>query len=211
MIVRTDLQKQAEKELEQGAIRSRSTIADSSEQFKTSNVYKSLHDLGFIYITAPEEEPPQMSFLTLDSLRNYKEGKSMKPGNIRLNFRKLISAIPEIIPIGYGIANDAPILKICGALGLWKILRDVLTVEITKEQAFVMIALWNHCDSNHKIVLESGMAATNELRNRCSEPELTTHEYNRVIDDLITLECIEVTEGIIWLREWISRRYTYSI
>ena len=214
MLMRTDLQKQVEKELEQRIGKSITGIVNSYECLEVSNVYQYLRDSGFINITAPEE-PEQRSFqmelLVLDSPRNYKAGRSMKPGNIRLNFRKLISAIPDIIQIGYGIVEDVPILKICGALGLWKILRDIVTVDITKEQAFVMIALWNRCDHNHRISLELGMAATNELRRRCDEPELSEHEYNKVIDDLIRLECVEVTAGVIWLREWISKKYTYSI
>lgn len=32
-----------------------------------------------------------------------------------------------------------------------------------------------------------------------------------IIDSLIKIECIEVTEDVIWLREWISKNYIYSI
>lgn len=31
--------------------------------------------------------------------------------------------------------------------------------------------------------------------------------YNRIIDQLINLECIEVINEKIWLREWISQKY----
>ena len=152
-----------------------------------------------------------MQLLTLDSLRDYKNGSSIKPGNIVLNIKELIEAIPEVVSIGAGMVCDNLVITVCGAFSLWLKLRDIATVSITREQAFTIVALWKSCNSAHKISLDDGFIATNVLLKQYGESEITNLKYNIVIDSLIKMQCIELTEGIIWLREWISRSYIYSI
>ena len=60
----------------------------ANEGVNASWVYGSLLQTRFISITPPLEEPPTMQFLTLDSLRDYKNGSSIKPGNIVLNIKE---------------------------------------------------------------------------------------------------------------------------
>ena len=106
---------------------------------------------------------------------------------------------------------DNLVITVCGAFSLWLKLRDIATVSITREQAFTIVALWKSCNSAHKISLDDGFIATNVLLKQYGESEITNLKYNIVIDSLIKMQCIELTEGIIWLREWISRSYIYSI
>lgn len=164
-------------------------------------IYDILVKSGFISISPPLEEPPMMQFLTMDSLRNYKNGRSIKPGNILLNIRKLIESIPEVISIGAGMVCDNHIVTVCGALSLWLKLRDIATINISKEQAFVVVALWRNCNPNHEISLDDGYIATNNLFKQYGEPEITNLKYNMIIDSLVKMECIELTEEIIWPRE----------
>ena len=160
-----------------------------------------------ISITPPEEDPPMMQFITIDSLKNYKSGQSIKAGNIILNIRKLISALPAIVAASVSISYDIPILKVCAALTLWKELCNIFTVEITREQAIVLVALWNNCDNSHHISLSDGFATVNALYKNLDDCVMNQTIYNRIIDQLITLQCIEVTDENIWLREWISKKY----
>ena len=51
--------------------------------------------------------------------------------------KKLIKAIPEAVSIASGMINNKPILTVCGALCLWSKLRNVATITVSKEQAFV--------------------------------------------------------------------------
>ena len=182
-----------------------------NEGVNVSWVYDSLLQTRFISIAPPLEESPTMQFLTLDSLRNYKNGGSIKPGNIILNIKELIEAIPEVVSIGTGMACNNLVFTVCGAFSLWLKLRDIATVSITREQAFTIVALWKSCNSAHKISLDDGFIATNVLLKQYGEPEITNLKYTIAIDSLIKMQCIELTEGIIWLREWISRSYTYSV
>ena len=183
----------------------------ANEGVNASWAFDSLLQTRFISITPPLEKPLTMQLLTLDSLRDYKNGSSIKPGNIVLNIKELIEAIPEVVSIGAGMVCDNLVIIVCGAFSLWLKLRDIATVSITREQAFTIVALWKSCNSAHKISLDDGFIATNVLLKQYGESEITNLKYNIVIDSLIKMQCIELTEGIIWLREWISRSYIYSI
>lgn len=185
------------------------TLVDAD--IDVSLIYNDLVKSRFISITPPLEKPLTMQFFTMDSLRNYKDGSSIKPGNILLNIGKLIEAIPEIVSVGAGMVCDNFVITICSALSLWIKLRDIATIKISKEQAFVIAALWKNCNSNHKISLDDGFIAANNLLNQYGEPEITSVKYNIIIDSLVKMECIKLTEEIIWLREWINREYIYSI
>lgn len=207
---RNDLQNNAVQQL-------KSSIAESLSDFlpdedvDVSLIYNSLVRCGFISITPPLEEPPVMQLLTIASLRHYREGNSIKPGNIRLNIRKLFETIPDVVSVGAGMVSDNLLVTVCGALSLWLKLRDIATVSISKEQAFAIVALWRGCNPDHKISLDDGFAAMNTLLKQYGEAEITYLKYNIVIDSLIEIQCVELTEGIIWLREWISRKYIYDM
>lgn len=210
MTQRTDLQDDVIKQLKTAVTENLSVVL-IDENNDILLIYDILVKSGFISISPPLEEPPMMQFLTMDSLRNYKNGRSIKPGNILLNIRKLIESIPEGISIGAGMVCDNHIVTVCGALSLWLKLRDIATINISKEQAFVIVALWKNCNPNHEISLDDGYIATNNLFKQYGEPEITNLKYNMIIDSLVKTECIELTEEIIWLREWISKNYIYGI
>lgn len=210
MTQRTDLQDDVIKQLKTAVTENLSVVL-IDENNDILLIYDILVKSGFISISPPLEEPPMMQFLTMDSLRNYKNGRSIKPGNILLNIRKLIESIPEVISIGAGMVCDNHIVTVCGALSLWLKLRDIATINISKEQAFVIVALWKNCNPNHEISLDDGYIATNNLFKQYGEPEITNLKYNMIIDSLVKTECIELTEEIIWLREWISKNYIYGI
>lgn len=207
---RTDLQDNVIQQLKTVIAENLSDIL-INENRDVSLIYNNLVRSRFISISPPLEKPPMMQFLTMDSLRNYKEGSSIKAGNILLNIRKLIEAIPEVVSIGTSMVCDSYIVTVCGALSLWLKLRDIATINISKEQAFVIVALWRNCDSSHTISLDNGFIATNNLFDQYGEPEITNLKYNMIVDSLVKIECIELTEGIIWLREWISKNYIYDI
>lgn len=207
---RNDLQNSAIQQLET-VIAENLSDHFSNEAVDSSLIYNDLVKCGFISITPPLEAPPMTQFLTINSLRNYREGSSIKPGNILLNFRKLIEAIPDVVSIGAGMACDNLVVTVCGAFSLWLKLRDIATVSISKEQAFTIVALWRGCNPAHKISLDEGFVATNKLLKQYGEPEMTDLKYNILIDSLEKIQCIELTEGIIWLREWISKKYIYSV
>lgn len=128
---------------------------------------------GGLLITPPQQEPVIMHMLVLDSLNNYNKGESIKPGNIKLNIRHLIKHLPDITAATVEIAMDIPILKICAALNIWKMLRNIATVKITKEQAIAIIALWKNCNQQQRITLEQGFDCFKSLYERIETSKCT--------------------------------------
>lgn len=181
------------------------------QNINVDDVFKQLVDSGFISITSPMEKPMTMSYITLGSFKNYNDGESIKPGNIRLNIKNLIETIPDIVSLGIGMASENQIITICGALNLWLKLRGVVSVSISKDQAFVIVALWKSCNSKHEISLKDGYKATNKLLQQYGENKISNTKYHNLIGTLVEIQSIELKEDKILLIEHISKKYIDSI
>lgn len=149
-----------------------------------------------------------MHMLVMDSLSNYNKGKSIKPGNIKINIRRLIEHLPDITAATVGIATDIPILKVCAALNIWKMLRDVSIVEITKEQDITIIALWENCNQQQRITLEQGFDCFKSLYEQIETSECTWEQYIKLINDLEKIGSLKPDSNGIWLCERVSKQYT---
>ena len=160
-----------------------------------------------IIMTPPEQEPPVMHMLVMSSLSDYKRGTSIKPGNIKINMKKLIDTLPESVEAGVALAMDIPILKVCAALPIWKMARNVMSVEITKEQAVVIMSLWKNADERHIISLEKGWDCANRMCRQTSNKEFTQERYTTILEELERIDSIKVNEDGIWLCEWVAQRY----
>lgn len=98
-----------------------------------------LLECNCLKITPPQQEPPMMSFLTLNSLNNYHQGRSIKPGNIKINIKCLIDTLPEIVTATVSVISGITIIKICAAIAIWKKLRDVSTIDIKKNKLLLFL------------------------------------------------------------------------
>lgn len=178
-----------------------------NSEIEADKLFDEFINNGYIKITPPKKEKPMMYFMTFDQLSNYQKGQSVKPGNIVMNIKKLIASISDITAMAVSVYYDIPILKVCSALSIWQKLMDIMTVEIDRKQAVVIIALWKNCNSNHKINIDHGYECVNFLYKELEETEISWSDYNKVIDQLIKLKCIEIIDEVIWLREWVSKEY----
>ena len=186
----------------------RTSISLREEDISSKDILQSFFKSGGLVITPPQQEPPMMHMLVIDSLHNNNKGESIKPGNIKLNIRHLIEFLPDLTAATVGIAMDIPILKVCAALNIWKMLRAVTTVEITKEQAIVVVALWDNCNQQQRITLEKGFECFRSLYENIETSNCTWEQYIKLISDLEKIGSLELDSNGIWLREWISKRYT---
>lgn len=186
----------------------RTSISLREEDISAKDILQSFLKSGGLVITPPQQEPPVMYMLVVDSLNNYNKGESIKPGNIKLNIRHLMEFLPDLTAATVGIAMDIPILKVCAALNIWKMLRDVTTVEITKEQAIVVVALWDNCNQQQRITLEKGFECFRSLYENIEASNCTWEQYIKLISDLEKIGSLELDSNGIWLREWVSKRYT---
>lgn len=184
------------------------TSISLQEDISPKDIMQYFIEGGVLLITPPKQEPPLMKMMIVDSFSNYNKGESIKPGNIKLNIHYLIKSLPGLTEAAVGIATDIPILKICAALNIWKMLRDVATVEITKEQAIAVIALWENCNQQQRISLEKGFDCFKSLYESIETSEGTWEQYIKIISDLEKIGSLELDSIGIWLPEWVSKRYT---
>lgn len=185
----------------------KTSISLGEEDICSKDIMQSFLNSGVLLMAPPQQESPKLQMLTMDSLSNYNKGESIKPGNIKLNIRQLIKSLPDLTAAMVGLAIDIPILKVCAALNIWKILRDITTVKITKEQAIVVMALWENCDQKQRITLENGFECFKAFYKSIEKSECTWEEYIKLIDDLEKLGSLELDGNGIWLREWVSKQY----
>lgn len=208
-VKRSDLQDHVESVLKKNI--SESALCFGASERDCETIYRYFLNSGFLSITAPEEDPPMMQFITIYSLKDNSGGKSIKPGNVRLNIRNLIETIPSMTEMSISIALDIPILQICAALNLWKAIKDICTVEISKNQAYLIVSLWNNCDSKHRIATEKGFTTFNALLGEYGEEAVSKAKYENILDSLENIRCVELEGETIWLREWIGKKYIDNI
>ena len=161
---------------------------------------------AFARLTPPTEPTPVVKMITLRSFGD-EGGTSRKPGNIFLNWRKLMDIVPDAaIATAGAIASPAWMLPLIG-LYVWNKLWRGSEEELTDIEASTIYALWKNKDGRNKISEEDGFTGTNAARAQCGLSELSRHRYNKAINRLLAMECIEIDNGIIWLREWVRVSY----
>ena len=132
-----------------------------------------------------------------------KGGLTIKPGNIRLNWRKLFAKVPELVLTGAGVTQLW--LASFAALYLWNLVWSLSKIEITPAQAMTMHALWNAGRKSRLFAEAEALEIVNAYRQTCGTPALSAAEFSAVVDDLVALECIELTDGTLWLCEWVKK------
>lgn len=133
-------------------------------------------------------------------------GVSIKPGNIVLNWSKLVGALPGIALTGAGAASN-PWLACLGALVIWKDLYSTSKVELGKEHAIAIVTMWKNHDGRRRISEMSALNLTNNALAEADLNELSDTSFAQLVDDLSQIGCIELSDGEIWLREWIRRSW----
>ena len=88
---------------------------------------------------------------------------------------------------------------------------DVYRQKIGKSAKSQIRSWENSMEFMYKILIDDGFIATNKLLEQYGESQITNSKYNMIVDSLVEMQCIEITEGTIGLIEYISKEYIYSI
>jgi hypothetical protein len=161
---------------------------------------------NFCAITPPEVDET-MYMLTLSAAGRH-GGSTTKPGNLLLNFRKLVAAV------GAGGLTLAGILGpwtgILAALVLWDLLYSQLKVNLSEREAAVLLAMWKNCDLNNQIEQEAIFRTVNETLTRNGRHMLSEEELSDSLKTLEKMSCIQRVASIEnrwWLRESVRVPY----
>lgn len=166
---------------------------------------------AFSRVTPPEAPEFTIGLITISSLYDSPKARSRKPGNIVLNWRKLLDIVPDVSLAGLGAASlpVAPqVAIVLVGLYIWNKVWRGAVEEFSDIEAVTILALWKHRNGERKIAEPEGFVRVTELRASYALPPLTAGEYASAINRLIQLDCIELENGIIWLREYIQVTYS---
>lgn len=165
---------------------------------------------AFARVTPPEEPKVTIGLITISSLYGAPKASSRKPGNVLLNWRKLLDIVPDVSLAGLGAATLPVAPQIAVALAglyIWNKVWRGAVEEFSDVEAVTILALWEHRNDKNKISEPDGFVKTNEVRGRYALPPLTSNQYASAINRLVSLGCIELEGGVIWLREWVQKQY----
>ncbi len=161
---------------------------------------------AFAHVQAPEAPEVSMRYITVQSLRP-SGGTSRKPGNVLLNWRRLFNTLPELALGGVGATSVPRWLVPLACLHLWNRLNESAVEELSDVEASTITALWLNRRDDRKIDAESGFDVTNRHRRELGLESLTKMRYEQCLDRLQALRCVELRDGVIWLREWVRVPY----
>lgn len=165
---------------------------------------------AFVRVTPPEKSELSIGLITISSPYDAPKAKSRKAGNVVLNWRKLLDIVPDVSLAGLGAATlpVAPqIAVVLAGLYIWNKVWRGAVEEFSDVEAVTILALWENRDGRNKIPESDGFTRTNQVRGRYGLPPLSVGQYASAIKRLVDLKCIELEEGVIWLREWIEVKY----
>jgi len=160
----------------------------------------------FTRLTPPAKPELRFELITLSSLA--RRGESRKLGNIYLNWKKLCDLVPDVTIAAAGTATAPAWLLPFIGLYVWNKLWCGAKEELTVDEATIILALWKNRDGRNKIPDEVGFEKTNAIRDQLGMPPLNRTAYELAIGRLLRMECIEMNDGVIWMREWV--RITYE-
>ena len=159
----------------------------------------------FCEVTAPEVSV-RFDFM---AMRPGGQGGGMirKPGNILLNWRRLLMAVSESTLAGFGVAQQ-PWLIPFAALVIWNTLWSTLEIKIDERHAAVIWALWLLRDESNKVSKASLPSRLNEKLGLYGQPPLTPTQLQLHLADLERMKCLESKNSeYIWLREWVRPKW----
>lgn len=137
-------------------------------------------------------------------------GRSVKPGNIRLNLRKMIVALAGGTLTAVGIAS-APWMAVLGALVIWDSVYSCLGADLDDGAASVAWTLWKHADDESTVAKEGLIDVVNAERAKHNQNPLTPQQVRQSLWTLEKMRCISTSKGDDsrwWLREWVRVKYT---
>lgn len=164
---------------------------------------------AFTRITPPtsEKESHMELIVFRANSRGTRRGSTRKPGNIYLNWQKLMDVVPDVTLASAGAATAPAWLLPFIGLYVWNKLWSGAKEEFSEAEAVIMYSLWNNKDNQNKISDDQGYEVTNKFLSEMDTPALSRSEYDHSISRLLRMECIELNEGVIWLREWVRVSY----
>lgn len=161
---------------------------------------------SFVRITPPAEPKQTFRWITVNQ-PDVGGGSSRKPGNVVLSWRKLMDLVPDVAIAAVGGLTSPPWLLPFIGLYVWNKFWCSSEEPLTEVEATVIYALWKNRNGQNKIPEDDGFEKSNGVRKGFGQALLSRQEFGSAVNRLVKMHCIEIEEGIIWLRESVSIKY----
>src|SRR5947209_7833672 len=146
------------------------TAADEARRLATA-IVENLADVE------PPEAPPIVLHNIAMRSGGYGGARSTKPGNIRLNLGKFVSALASGVLTIVGVTS-APWTALFAAIVLWDQLWSSLKVEVSQADAAVLWAMWTNRDKDHEITQDGLLEKVNLEISRVGHNRITQRQLN---------------------------------
>jgi hypothetical protein len=151
-------------------------------------------------------EPEETFYMGRVSLSSDGRGVSRKPGNFTLNWSRLFDSVPDIAVASIGGAAAGNFVRGMIGLYVWNKVWRAMEEPIDEVEASIVESLWVNGARQRSIPEVAAFAIVNEERTRRGCAALDSDSFTRGINRLSQLDCIELEEGNVWLREWVRRK-----
>jgi hypothetical protein len=160
---------------------------------------------NFSSITPPEIQSGfELSILEQGGIGG---GRNIKPGNILLNWKRLLIDSADIALTISGSISIPWLVPLAG-LVVWNKIWSLLNIEIDERHAVVLWTMWQNKDDENKIERKEILKQTNKTLRKHNRREMNKAELKLILDDLERMQCIERSNhDKLRLREWIKTRY----
>jgi hypothetical protein len=163
----------------------------------------------YAYISPPEKEDlGRTEYITLNPVGRA-GGRSIKPGNVRLNMRKLIVALAGGVLTVAGVVS-APWTIPFAAIMVWDGVWSAIGVDITERDAAVLWTMWKHRDANNYVSEDGLLSVVNAELTANGRRSISQIELDESLELLSKISCIEraiSVTGKWWLKEWVKVNY----
>ncbi|MDB2318028.1 hypothetical protein N9V88_00410 [bacterium] len=181
----------------------REALGDASDQAET------VLDI-FVQMTPPRDPPRLLSFSVKGGGK--KGGLSRKAGNIILNWKKLAGSAPAILGSGLGASTGFGTTTGCwtavfAGLCILQQLDSLFKIELSKEMATCLFALWHRGDENREITIKTANEACRELFATYQWDKPTDFELKEIFDNLAAIKCLKQNGDRIKLIEQLRWSY----
>lgn len=193
------------------------TCPGSKAKRNPSDDISALIEAGVLEVIKPTQKKKKESVpgaIYLITPRMSGSSYSIKPGNIRINWKKIwmIDALKEST-IGATTAEgvDLKTILIQTLLRIAVRMIGALLIKITADQAIVLVALWRRHDATRVVSFPEALALTNSYREKLRKEPESEASLRNVLGELDRIKVISLRGNSIELIETISKDfYTHA-
>lgn len=171
---------------------------------------------AFVMLTSPEidYESVDLGYETTDSApdsygiitREEEVIVSRKPGNLKMNWKQFFGSVPGIIA-AWALLPKVPLLLPFIALYTYNEVLDITRITLSERHGMALWSMWKHRGGRGEIAEDKAFRVTAECFMAYGLPRLTEGNFVPIIDDLCTMGCIELKDGVVWLMEPVDISY----